>query len=424
MIKDTRLRRRLAKLLCVSLSGAMMLGAFTSCGSGKQEKESKTESSKDTAEDSDEFDPGSNDVKKKTEEIEQYINELYYFDTDKEKQEESYYEGLMEGLDDVYSTYYTKEQYEEMMEDDSGEFEGIGATVSKNQEDGTIYVVKPIPGSPAEEAGLLPGDVIVKVGDLELTTDMELDYVVKHIRGEKGTSVDIEIYREGEPDFLTFTITRDKITNPSVEHEMMDDKVGYILVEQFNENTPELFKEAVDDLQKQNARAIVFDLRNNPGGYVKAVTEMLDYLIEDDLVADGNDTPGLLLETKDKNDDVLEQYTCSDGHSVDIPMAVVVNGNSASAAEIFTGTLKDYGKAKVVGTTTYGKGIVQSVIKLKDGSAIKLTIAQYFTPSGNTVHKVGIEPDVEVELDEELRKKVTIDHKEDNQLQEAIKQLD
>ena len=245
MIKDTRLRRRLSKLFCVALSGAVMLGAFTSCGSGKIEKESKKESSKESAKDSDEFDPGSSDVKKKTEEIEQYIDELYYFDTDKEKQEESYYEGLMEGLDDVYSTYYTKEEYEEMMEDDSGEFEGIGATVSKNQEDGTIYVVKPIPGSPAEEAGLLPGDVIVKVGDLELTTDMELDYVVKHIRGEKGTSVDIEIYREGEPDFLTFTITRDKITNPSVEHEMLDDKVGYILVEQFNENTPELFKEAV-----------------------------------------------------------------------------------------------------------------------------------------------------------------------------------
>jgi len=157
MIKDTRLRRRLARMFCVTLSGVVMLGAFTSCGSGKQDKKVEAETSKESAKDSDGFDPSSSEVKKKTEEIEKYIDELYYFDTDEEKQEESYYEGLMEGLDDIYSTYYTKEQYEEMMEDDSGEFEGIGATVSKNQEDGTIYVVKPTPGrSPAFSAGL-PG---------------------------------------------------------------------------------------------------------------------------------------------------------------------------------------------------------------------------------------------------------------------------
>ena len=407
MIKDTRLRRRLAKLLCVSLSGAMMLGAFTSCGSGKQEKESKTESSKDTAEDSDEFDPGSNDVKKKTEEIEQYINELYYFDTDKEKQEESYYEGLMEGLDDVYSTYYTKEQYEEMMEDDSGEFEGIGATVSKNQEDGTIYVVKPIPGSPAEEAGLLPGDVIVKVGDLELTTDMELDYVVKHIRGEKGTSVDIEIYREGEPDFLTFTITRDKITNPSVEHEMMDDKVGYILVEQFNENTPELFKEAVDDLQKQNARAIVFDLRNNPGGVLTAVLSMLDRLLPEGT---------LLTETRKGQKDIVYKSTAKE--RFDKPMLAMINGGSASGAEAFAGAISERAGAKLVGETSYGKGIVQAMFRLPDKrGGVKLTTGEYLLPNGTHIHEKGLKPDVEIPFTGE---KTDYGTEKDNQLSKAI----
>ena len=259
---------------------------------------------------------------------------------------------------------------------------------------------------------------------MEVTSDMELDYVVKHMRGEKGTKVTLKIYREGESDFLYIDVIRDTIENITVEGKMLDNKVGYIQVDQFIETTPKLFKEQVDSLLSEGAEKLVIDLRNNPGGLLDAVIEMVDYIVDDDAFANNSEEKGLLLQTKDKNDTVLEEFRCDDGHSVNVPIAVLVNGNSASAAEIFTGTLKDYGKAKVVGTTTYGKGIVQSVIKLKDGSAIKLTIAQYFTPSGNTVHKVGIEPDVEVELDEELRKKVTIDHKEDNQLQEAIKQLD
>ena len=424
MIKNTMLRHRLTKLFCVTLSGAMMLGAFTSCGSGRDSSKDSKDESKNEATDSDAFDPESEKAKAKTEEIEQIIDELYYFDIDEEKREESYYDGLMYGLDDKYSQYYTKEEYEEMMEEDSGEFEGIGATVSKNMEDGTIYIVKPIKDSPAEKAGLLPGDIIIRVGDLELTTDMELDYVVKHIRGEKGSEVEIEVYREGEDDFLTFTVTRDKISNPTIEYEMLDDKIGYIACEAFNENTLDMFKKAVDDLQNQNARALVFDLRNNGGGYVHIATGMLDYLIDDDAVAEGSDTPGLLLQTIGKNDNIVETYKCEDKHSVDLPMTVIVNGNSASSSEIFTGTFQDYKLGKVVGTTTYGKGIVQTVVKLKDGSAVKLTIAQYFIPSGRTVHEVGIEPDIEVELDDELKKKLVIDHKEDNQLQEAIKTLD
>ena len=204
---------------------------------------------------------------------------------------------------------------------------------------------------------------------------------------------------------------------------MLDNNVGYIQVEQFIENTPKLFEEALDDLVAQGAEGIVIDMRNNPGGLLDSVIEMVDYIVEDDLKAKGASEAGVLLQTKDKDDNILEEFKMSDGHSVDIPMAVLVNGNSASAAEIFSGCLKDYDVAEVVGTTTYGKGIVQSIIKLSDGSAIKLTIAQYFLPSGTAVHKVGVVPDKEVELDEALQNKVTIEHDEDNQLQEAIKSL-
>ncbi len=429
----------LKRAAAAGLAGAMVLGAVGGCGSSQKTDVSSNDShdfnlfgNSDKEDDNagagagttGEFDAESSDVIKKTQEIEKYIDGYFYFDEDDTKREESYYDGLMKGLDDPYSVYYTKEEYEKMMEDDSGEFEGIGATVSKNRDNGTVYVVKPIAGSPAEKAGLLPNDIIVSVDDLEVTSDMELDYVVDHIRGEKGTEVVLKIYREGESDYIDIPIIRDTIENKTVEYEMLDDNIGYISVEQFIENTPELFEEALDDLQSQGAEGVVIDMRNNPGGLLRAVIEMVDYIVDDKEVAEGSGEPGLLLQTKDKDDNILEEYKCSDGHSVDIPMTILVNGNSASASEIFTGCLKDYGKATVVGTTTYGKGIVQSVIKLSDGSAIKITIAQYFLPSGTAVHKVGVEPDKEVELDDDLKQKVTIEHDEDNQLQEAIKTFD
>ncbi|MBO4864383.1 MAG: S41 family peptidase [Eubacterium sp.] len=370
------------------------------------------------------FDENSEEIEGKTAEIEKIIDNYFYFEQDEEKREESYFDGIMRGLDDPYSVYYTKEEYEKMQEDDSGSFEGIGATVSKDMTKGTIYIVKPLEDSPAEKAGLLPEDIIVAVDDLEVTTDMELDYVVDHIRGEKGTEVTLKIYREGESDFLYIKIKRDKIENKTVSYEMLDNDIGYIQVEQFIENTPELYIQAVDDLQNHGAKGLVIDMRNNPGGLVTSVIKMVDYMIEDGAKAMGADQPGILLETRNKDGKVMDQISCSDQHSVNLPMVVLVNGNSASAAEIFTGCLRDYGVAKIVGTNTYGKGIVQSVMKLSDGSAIKITIAKYFIPSGDDIHKKGVAPDVEVELKDSLKKKVTIEHDEDNQLQEALKLFD
>ncbi|MCR5213375.1 MAG: S41 family peptidase [Eubacterium sp.] len=439
--------KHIRKAMALALAGTMVMASLSGCGSSggsdsdsSDSSDSSSSSNYDfnlfgTAKESDdekeesssgseEFSESSKDVQKKTKEIEGYIDNYFYFEEDDEKREESYFDGIMNGLDDPYSVYYTKEEYEEMMEEDSGEFEGIGAVVSKDVEKGWVYVVKPIVGSPAEEAGILPNDVIVSVDDLEITSDMELDYVVDHIRGEKGSEVVLTIYREGEADYLEIPIKRATIETETVTYEMLEDKVGYIKVENFIATTPKIFKEAVDSLKDQGAEGLVIDLRDNPGGLLSAVIEMVDYVIDDNATAEGAEKAGLLLQTKDKNDNVMEEYTCSDGHSVNLPISVLTNGNSASASEIFAGCLQDYGVAKTVGTTTFGKGIVQSVIKLEDGSAIKITIAQYFIPSGNAVHKVGVEPDIEVELDEEQKNKVTIEREDDNQLQEAIKALD
>jgi carboxyl-terminal processing protease len=411
------------KVTGVALACSMVAASLTGCGltSTKVNRaDSKTETNNSTSNNestSDEFDVTSSETAAKTKEIESLIDNYFYFDQDEELREESYYDGLLEGLDDPYSVYYTPEEYEKLMEDDGGEYVGIGAVVSRNMETMNVYVVKPIVGSPAEAAGILPEDIIVSVGDVDVTTDMELDEVVSMIRGEEGTTVTLKIYREGDTDYRYIDVTRAVVQNVTVSSEMLDDNIGYIQVEQFIENTPEQFEEQIDDLLSQGAEGLVIDLRDNPGGLLTAVTEMCDYIVPDDM------GDGLIVSTKDKNDRVLEEWKLEDGHSVDVPMVVLVNGNSASASEIFTGCMKDYGLATIVGTTTYGKGIVQSVIPLSDGSAIKITIAKYFTPSGNDIHKVGIEPDVEVELPDEVRTLVTIPHDQDTQLQKAIEIL-
>ena len=452
-MKNSKYGKTVRNLGVATLIGTLMIGALSGCGVGtiattsgentnkydfklygddkeKTEeagddisKASESDSTDNAKKEPSTFSESDSEVMKKASEIESYIDKYFYFDQDDEKREEGYYDGIMEGLDDPYSVYYTPSEYKRMMEDDSGSFEGIGATVAKDMNKGTIYIVKPIEDSPAEKAGILPDDVIVQVDDLEVTTDMQLDYVVDHMRGPEGTKVKLKVFREGEDDFLDITITRAKIENKTVEYEMLDDNIGYISVEEFIENTPELYQQAVDDLMGQGAKGLVIDVRNNPGGYVTAVSQMVDYMLDDNAVAKGGTKPGLLISTKDKNGMVMDEVICDDGHSVDIPMVVLINGNSASASEIFSGCLRDYGKAKLVGTTSYGKGIVQVVKQLSDGSAIKLTIAKYFLPSGADIHKKGVEPDVEVELKDSLKRKVTISHDEDNQLQEALKQF-
>ncbi|HBE10032.1 MAG TPA: S41 family peptidase [Lachnospiraceae bacterium] len=420
MIK--KMKKRICKVSAGLMALLMGMTAITGCG---KETVSDHKSSDFKASDDIEgvFDPKSKSALKKTQEIENLVNYYYYFEKDYDKQEESYYDGIMEGLDDPYSVYYTKEEYKRLLEDDSGEFTGIGATVSKNIDTNEISIVKPMEGSPAAKAGMLPGDVVVKVDETVITPDMELEAVVNMIRGEENTDVTVTVKREGVSEEIVLKITRAKITNPTVSYEMLDGNIGYIKIDQFISVTADQFKNAVDDLQSKGAKSLIFDLRNNPGGLLSAVVSMCDYLVDDNVTAPGGEGAGDILYTKDKNDKNIEKYGCSDKHSVDLPMVILVNENSASASEVFTSCMRDYGKATIVGTTTFGKGIVQTIFPLSDGSAVKMTIAKYYTPSHTEIHKIGISPDVEVELPDDLKKKVTIPHKDDTQLQAAVKAL-
>lgn len=411
---------KVAATALVALSCSMMLSG---CGNKEAVSDHKSSNYKPANDVDGIFNPKAKSTIDKTQEIENLINFHYYFEKDAEKQEESYFDGIMAGLDDPYSVYYTKEEYEKLIEDDKGTYVGIGSTVSKKVDTNEIYIVKPLKGGPAEKAGMLPGDVILKVDDTDITADMELEEVTKMIRGEENTEVTVTVKRDGVEGEVVLKITRALVENTTVSYEMLDGNIGYVQVDQFIDNTPDLFKKALDDLGSQGAKSYIIDLRNNPGGLLTAVISMCDYIIDDKATAPGGESAGDLLYTKDKNGKMIQKLGCTDNHSIEAPIVVIVNENSASASEVFTSCMRDYGKATVVGKTTFGKGIVQSVFPLKDGSAVKLTIAKYYTPSGTEIHKVGIKPDVEVELSDELKKKITIPHKDDTQLQEAVKQL-
>lgn len=369
-------------------------------------------------------------ISSKLQTIQGVIDKYYLFDEDTGNVEDWIYKGMMFGLEDPYTVYYTKDEYERLMEDTSGEYCGIGVMVSQSYATGIITITKVFEGGPGAQAGMQPGDLLYKVEDEEVT-GMDLDLVVKdHIKGAEGTPVKLTVLRQDTGEYIDMTMDRRQIVVPTVEHEMLSGNVGYVMVSQFDTVTADQFKAAIDDLEAQGMKKLVIDLRNNPGGVVDAVISMLDYILPDDLVIQGD--PELKREKKDKTLLLYmadkygegEQYYSSDGHEVKLPMAVLVNGQSASASEVFSGALKDYGWAKLVGTQTFGKGIVQSMFPLDNGTAIKMTIAHYYTPDGFDLHGKGLEPDVTVELNEELKTKIKIEHQEDNQLTEAVKALE
>lgn len=363
------------------------------------------------------------DVQNKVNNIKGLIDQYFLFEEDEENMEEGIYAGILAGLDDPYSVYYTREEYDQLMEDTSGSYCGIGAMVTQDPNTGMISVVKVFAGTPSEEAGLLPEDVIVAVDGTEVT-GMDLDLVVsQHVRGEEGTEVVLTVLRPSTGGYLDLSLTRRVVETPTVEGQLLEGQIGYVAVSQFDLLTSGQFAAAIDELEEQGMAGLIVDLRGNPGGTLDAVVKMLDYILPDDLsnYARGGDATTLIY-TEDKKGDG-DSYSASDGHSVDVPMAVLINGNSASASEVFAGALKDYGWATLVGTTSFGKGIVQSIFPLGDGTAIKLTVSNYYTPSGLNIHGVGIEPDVEVALAPELATKASISPEEDNQLQTAIEIL-
>lgn len=370
-----------------------------------------------------------NRITKKITTLQQIIDKYYLFDEDTTQVEDWIYKGMMYGLNDPYTTYYTADEYQKLSEDTEGEYHGIGVMISQNRSTGIITVIKVFKDTPAAEAGMRPGDILYKVGDMEVT-GMDVDILVKdYIKGKDGSEVALTVFRQDEGEYVDLKMERRNVTVQTVEYQMLEDSVGYIAVSQFDVVTANQFKAAIDDLEKQGMKKLVIDLRNNPGGVLDSVVDMLDYILPDDLIIEGdknlvrtNTEATLLVYMADKNGKGGQEYA-SDGHSLDIPMAVLVNGESASASEVFTGAMKDYGRATIVGTKTFGKGIVQNLIPLDNGTAIKLTTAHYYTPSGFDLHGKGIEPEVEVELKEELKNQITVDVKEDNQIQEALKVL-
>lgn len=326
------------------------------------------------------------DVEKKLESLQEIVDMYYYYEDKAELAniEDAIYKAYISGLDDKYTTYYTEEELDSMMENLNGEYCGIGSVVSQNEQ-GEVVIVLPYEGAPAAEAGLQPGDVLLSI-DKESLSGMDLEAAVSLVKGEEGSKAVFEVRREEE--IFEVEITRRKVDIPTVDSEMREGNIGYIIITSFDLTTTKQYKQAIDELLEQGAKGIVFDLRDNGGGSLDVVVDMLDYLLPKELL--------LYIEDKDGN---RENYYAKDG-CVDesIPMAVIINGNSASASEVFTGALQDYNRAKVFGTKSYGKGVVQNLIPLSDGSGIKLTIGSYFTPTGRNFNDNGIDPDVVVEL--------------------------
>lgn len=350
-------------------------------------------------------------ISRKLENIESIVNQYYLDEIDQDEVESWLYKGLIAGLGDNYADYYTKEELKKTTEASNGSYEGIGAVMSQDRTTGAILLTRCYEGAPAAETGLLPGDMVYTVNGLEVQ-GMDLSEVVSRIKTEPGETVNIEVIRGESEEPLSFDVKRAPVEIPTVSHEMLEGKIGYIEITEFDVITEEQFREAMADLESQGMEKLVVDLRNNPGGVLGSVCNVLEQILPE----------GLIVYTEDRNGE-RDEYRCSGDHEFKKPLAVLVNGNSASAAEIFAGAVKDYGIGTLVGTTTFGKGIVQRIINLNDGTAVKLTVSKYYTPKGNNIHKVGIEPDVEVELDEELRQKVTIEKSEDNQLQKAVEIL-
>lgn len=343
--------------------------------------------------------------------LEAYTGKYYLNKIDADNVEQNIYKGFAKGLQDPYAEYYTKEEFKQLTEEDSGEYEGIGISVAKDTDTGYAEIVSVFKDQPAYKAGLKTGDLIIAVNK-KSTMNMELQEVVSEIKKKENKKVVLTIYRDKKSK--DYTVKKSSVQLDTVSYKMKEKKIGYIAVSQFLENTGDQFDKAVTALEKKGMKSLIIDLRDNGGGLLNTCTQMVSRVIDKDK---------LIVYTKDKEGN-KEEFKSDSGKTLEIPIIILVNGNTASASEIMTGCLKDYGKATVVGTTTYGKGIVQNIMPLTDGSAIKFTIAKYYTPNGTDIHKKGIKPDVKVKMSDAQWKKAQTDEKADKQLKKAIELLE
>lgn len=341
------------------------------------------------------------EVEGKLNAIDSVLESFYFGDVDDETAKDNIYKAYLSSYGDKYTMYYTADEYKALKESTNGKFYGIGAVCQLSGEGG-VLLVDVYDNGAGYQAGLRSGDRVVNVDGRDIT-GMELSSAVALIKGDKGTSVTLEVIRGTER--LTFSAVRDAVEAKTVSYTLLDNNIGYLSISQFEEVTTEQFKAAVEDLQSQGMKGLVIDIRNNPGGLLDTVVGMLKYMLPD----------GLIVYTEDKQGN-RKEYKGQDNDEFNLPLAVIVNGNSASASEIFAGAIQDYGKGTIIGTQTYGKGIVQTVKPLTDGSAIKFTIAKYFTPKGQDIHGKGVTPDMVVEYD--------TDADVDTQLDAAIKNVE
>lgn len=345
--------------------------------------------------------------------IQQIIDRYYIEDVEESVIQEGIYKGMLEALNDPYSMYFNEEEFKMFTTDSDASFGGIGVTVMANTQDNSILIVSVTEGSPSDKAGILPGDRIIKAEG----TDVEgnnLDKAVSIMRGEIGTDVTITVYRDSTKETLDFTMKRELIEIPTVDYKMLDNQIGYIQLTSFDGVSYTQFKNAYDNLTQAGQKAMILDLRFNGGGRLDIAEDIADLLIPEG--------PIVYLEDKTSSEGKVVDRT-SDAKCINVPLVVLVNGYSASASEVLTGAIKDYKIGTIVGTTTFGKGIVQTVIPISDGTGIKITTGRYYTPSGVCIHGTGITPDYEVEMPQELKNTVGVPYEQDVQLQKAVEIL-
>ena len=352
----------------------------------------------------------SKDIAGTLQKYKEIIDKYYLGDADEEKLKEGAIKGYIEGLGDPYTEYISADEMEDYLSDTMGNFVGIGIYMVKNTEKGKIQVLAPIKGSPAEKAGIQAGDLILTVDGVDYSAD-EMTIAANKIKGEEGTTVTIEVLRGTETK--KYELKREKVKVNQVEGKVLSNNIGYINFTSFDETTADDFKAKFEELNKQGIKSLIIDLRNNGGGIVDQALQIADYVADKDSV---------LLYEVDKNNKETVKKAKTDS-IINMPIIILTNENTASASEILAGALKDLGKAKTVGTTTYGKGVIQQILKLSDGSGLKVTIEEYQTPNRSKIHKIGIAPDEEVKLPDSVTNVLNVTESEDTQLQKAIEML-
>lgn len=342
--------------------------------------------------------------------IRKVLEKDFLGEVDEEKLIDSAIKGYVEGLEDEYTQYFTKEEMEEFKTETQGNYVGIGIYMLQDIENEKILVLSPIKGSPAEVAGIKAGDIIKKVNGKEYSID-EFEKIALDIKGKEGTKVTLEIQR-GE-EILNFEIERKTIELYPIESEVLEGNIGYINISSFDKDCSKEFKENYNNLKKQKITSLIIDLRNNGGGIVEEALEIIDYILDKDSI--------MMITVNKKGEEQIEK--AKNKPIINIPIVVLANENTASASEIFVAALKENNKAKIIGTKTYGKGVIQELLTLSDGSGLKITTEEYYTPNKNKINKVGIEPDIIVELPNNIESSYNLQKKDDNQLRRAVDEL-